>query len=87
MGEIEIAKGEGRSQLTEIESKELLKKAGIPVIEAKLATAKKEAISLSKRMGFPVVLKVVSSDIIHKSDPGGVKLGLSKYQVRGRHCS
>jgi acyl-CoA synthetase (NDP forming) len=63
--------------LTEIESKELLKKAGIPVVEAQLARSKKEAISVSKEMGFPVVLKISSSDVVHKSDSGGVKLGLA----------
>jgi acyl-CoA synthetase (NDP forming) len=63
--------------LTEVESKELLKKAGIPVVEAKLARSKKEAISVSKEMGFPVVLKISSPDVIHKSDSGGVKLGLA----------
>ncbi len=70
------AREEKRTQLTEIESKELLKEVGIPVVEAKLARTKKEAISLSKTMGFPVVLKIVSPDITHKSDSGGVKLGL-----------
>jgi acyl-CoA synthetase (NDP forming) len=71
------ARKENRTQLTEIESKELLKEAGIPVVEANLARTKKEAVALSKRMGFPVVLKIVSPDVIHKSDSGGVKLGLS----------
>ena len=64
-------------QLTEIESKELLKKAGIPVIETKLARTKKEAVSLSKELGFPIAMKIASPDIIHKSDSGGVKLGLT----------
>ena len=63
--------------LTEVESKELLKKAGIPVVEAKLARSKKETISISKEMGFPVVLKISSPDVVHKSDSGGVKLGLA----------
>ncbi len=63
--------------LTEVESKELLKKAGIPVIETKLARSKKEAISLSKEMGFPAVLKINSPDVTHKSDSGGVRLGLA----------
>jgi len=63
--------------LTEVESKELLKRWGIPVIETKLAGNKKEAVSISKKMGFPVVLKISSSDIVHKSDAGGVKLALS----------
>ena len=70
------AKQENRTQLTEIESKEFLHEAGIPVTETKLARTKKEAISLSKRMGFPVAMKIASPDITHKSDSGGVKLGL-----------
>ncbi len=69
-------KQEKRTQLTEVESKELLKEAEIPIIETKLARTKAEAISLSKKVGFPVVLKIASPDIIHKSDSGGVKLGL-----------
>jgi acyl-CoA synthetase (NDP forming) len=63
--------------LTEVDSKELLKKAGIPVVEAKLARTKKEAIAISKELGFPVVLKIGSPDVVHKSDSGGVKLGLT----------
>lgn len=63
--------------LTEVESKELLKQAGIPVIETKLARSKKEAISMGKEIGFPIVLKISSPDVIHKSDSGGVKLCLS----------
>jgi len=70
--------------LTEVESKELLKQGGIPVIETRLAISKKEAISLSKQMGFPVVLKVSSSDVVHKSDAGGVKLGLANAAQVGR---
>jgi acyl-CoA synthetase (NDP forming) len=71
------ARREKRTQLTEIESKEILKEAEIPVVEARLARTKKEAVSLSKKMRFPVVLKVISPDVIHKSDSGGVKLGLN----------
>jgi len=73
---IDKAKGEGRSVLTEIEAKELLKQAGVSVVDTKLATSKEEAISISEKMGFPVVLKIASSDVVHKSDAGGVKLGL-----------
>jgi acyl-CoA synthetase (NDP forming) len=68
---------EKRTLLTEIESKQLLKEAGIPVVETRLAKTKQEAIALSKTMGFPVALKIASSDITHKSDSGGVKLGLT----------
>ena len=81
------ASKEKRTQLTEIESKELLKQAGIPVVESKLAQTKTEAVSLSKKMGFPVVLKIVSPDVIHKSDSGGVKLGLANATQVGKAYS
>ena len=73
--------------LNEVKSKELLKKAGIPVVEAKLAQSKKEAISISKEMGFPVVLKISSPDVVHKSDSGGVKLGLANATQVGKAYS
>jgi acyl-CoA synthetase (NDP forming) len=79
----ERARREKRTVLTEIESKELLQEADISVVQAKLATSQKEAINLSWQMGFPVVLKVISPEVIHKSDAGGVKVGLnSGAQVR-----
>jgi acyl-CoA synthetase (NDP forming) len=81
------ARKENRVQLTEIESKELLKEAGIPVVEAKLAQTKQEAISLGKKMGFPVALKVMSPDVTHKSDSGGVKLGLKNATQVGKAYS
>jgi acyl-CoA synthetase (NDP forming) len=70
-------KKEGRSILTEFESKELLKQVGIPIVETKLAKTQKEAVSLSQKIGFPVALKIASPDVIHKSESGGVKLGLN----------
>jgi acyl-CoA synthetase (NDP forming) len=73
---LEKARKEKRTLLTEIESKELLKVAKIPVVETKLATTKTEAVELAKKMGFPVVMKIVSPDVVHKSDSGGVKLGI-----------
>jgi len=75
---------ENRTNLTEIESKELIEGTGIPVVEAKLARTKEEAVSLSKKMGFPVALKIVSSDVVHKSDSGGVKLGLANTAQVGK---
>ena len=73
---IEKAKKASRTLLNEIESKVLLSEAGIPVVETKLATSKQEAIAISKKLGFPVALKIVSPEISHKSDVGGVKLDL-----------
>jgi acyl-CoA synthetase (NDP forming) len=73
---IEKARSASRTLLNEIESKALLSEAGIPVVETKLATSKPEAIAISKKLGYPVALKIVSPEITHKSDVGGVKLGL-----------
>jgi len=70
------AREEGRTVLTEFESKSVLKRAGVPVVETKLAKNQKEAVSISQKIGFPVVLKIVSPDVVHKTDAGGVKLGL-----------
>ena len=70
------AKAEGRTLLSEIEAKEILHDAGIPVARAVLATTADEARTAADKAGFPVVLKIVSPDISHKSDVGGVKVGL-----------
>ena len=70
------ARAEGRSLLSEIEAKELLHEAGIPVARTVLATSEEEAQTQAGEVGYPVVLKIVSPDISHKSDIGGVKLGL-----------
>lgn len=67
---------ENRTVLTEIESKQLLQEVGIPTTEIKLAASEKEAIDISQKIGFPVVLKIASPDISHKSDAGGVKVRL-----------
>ena len=81
---INKARREGRSLLTEIEAKELLKQAGVSVIDTSLAASREEAISISRRFGFPVVLKIASPDIVHKSDAGGVKLGLKTSKQVGK---
>ena len=80
---INNARKQGRTTLTEIESKQVFAAAGINTIETRLASSQKEAIALSEQIGFPVVLKVASPDISHKSDAGGVKVGLkNKSEVR-----
>jgi acetyl-CoA synthetase (ADP-forming) len=75
------------TMLTEFESKKLLKKAGIPVIETRLVKSKQEAVSVSRDLGFPVVLKIASPDVIHKSDSGGVRLGIASAAQAGRAYS
>jgi acetate---CoA ligase (ADP-forming) subunit beta len=73
--------------LAEVESKQFLVAAGIPVVEARLARSKKEAIAISKDIGFPVVFKINSADVAHKSDVGGVKLGLYNVNQAGKAYS
>ncbi|MFW9947420.1 MAG: acetate--CoA ligase family protein [Candidatus Odinarchaeota archaeon] len=62
--------------LTEFESKELLKEIGIPIPDHSLASSKEQTISSAKDIGFPLVLKLIAEDVIHKSDTGAVKLNL-----------
>lgn len=78
------ARSEGRGLLTEVEAKELLKKADISVVDTRLATSRDEAISISQELGLPVVLKIASSDVVHKSDAGGVKLDLETAEQVGQ---
>jgi acetyltransferase len=65
-----------RTLLTEIESKQLLAAYGIPTVASKIAKNEDEAVELAKKIGGPVVLKIYSKTITHKSDVGGVKLNL-----------
>ncbi|HXK33065.1 MAG TPA: acetate--CoA ligase family protein [Dehalococcoidia bacterium] len=74
---IEAARNEGRTLLTEIEAKQMLEQAGIPVSPARLAKTRDEAVSVADSLGYPVVLKIVSAQITHKSDVGGVALDLA----------
>jgi acetyl-CoA synthetase (ADP-forming) len=67
---------EGRKSLLETEAKTVCMEYGIPVTKFELAKSEEEAIRFAKAIGFPTVLKIVSPDIIHKSDIGGVVVGL-----------
>lgn len=66
--------------LNEVESRELLKQYGIEQNECEFANNKSETLEIAQRMGFPLVLKVVSDKIVHKSDFGGVKVGLQNIE-------
>ena len=63
--------------LDEVASKKLLKAYGIPVSQEAIAQTAAEAVKIARKIGFPVVAKVVSADILHKSDIGGVVLNLN----------
>ena len=59
-----------------IESKKLIEKYGIKFVKGKLVKNKKELISTAKKLGYPITLKIISKDISHKSDVGGVQLDI-----------
>lgn len=80
------ARAEGRTLLNEVEAKHLLREAGVPVTVTTLAVSADEAVKQAEAAGYPVVMKVVSPDIAHKSDVGGVKLNLkSADEVRAAY--
>jgi len=73
---IQRARAEGRKKLLEHEAYEVLRAHDLPVPKAGLAKNIEEAVNIAESIGYPVVLKIVSPDIVHKSDVGGVKIGL-----------
>ena len=73
---IAAVRADGRKALTEIESKRIFAAYGLPVVSTELATSEDEAVKLAEANGYPVVLKIVSPDILHKSDAGGVKVNI-----------
>ncbi|MBS3904946.1 MAG: acetate--CoA ligase family protein [Simkania sp.] len=74
--QIRVASQSGAKILSESTSKEILHSAGIPVVRNLLATSAKEAAAVAQNIGYPVVLKLHSSTVTHKTDVGGVKLHL-----------
>ena len=73
---IEIARSQGRGLLNEFESKQVLSCYGIPTVETQIARTEDEAVSCAHALGYPVVLKIFSQTITHKTDVGGVMLNL-----------
>ncbi len=75
-GIIDNALAEGRKALLEYESKELFRLQGVPISKDYLAAHEDEAVEFAEKVGYDVAMKIVSPDILHKSDAGGVILGL-----------
>lgn len=71
------AKKEKRPNLLEEEGQEILKAYGLPLPKSALAKTEDDAVKIAKQIGYPVVLKIASPQIIHKSDAGGVKVNLN----------
>lgn len=78
---VESVRRAGRTLLTELESKQILARYGLPIVDTQMAQSEDEAVILARSIGFPVVLKVHSETITHKTDIGGVKLNLADEQA------
>jgi len=74
---IATARKENRTFLLEPESKQLMKEIGITTTDFQVAKNSKEAIKAASEIGFPIVMKILSPQIIHKTDAGGVKLNIN----------
>jgi acetyltransferase len=74
--QLESIRCQGRTILTEFEAKEVFKTYGIPVVETLIATSPAQAVAHANELGYPVVLKLHSETITHKTDVGGVQLNL-----------
>jgi acetyltransferase len=73
---VDAARGQGRTVLTEVESKRILSAYGIPTVETRVAATEDEAVAAAEAIGFPVVVKLYSRTITHKTDVGGVQLNI-----------
>jgi acetyltransferase len=90
---VEGARADGRSFLLAEEGRTVMRATGIPLPETRVAKSLEEAVTFANGIGYPVVMKVVSRDILHKSDVGGVALDLENeeevvdaYQAIMRNC-
>lgn len=73
---IQTARAENRTLLTELEAKQILQVYGIPVVDTRPAFAAEEAVAAAEAVGYPVVVKLLSRTLTHKTDVGGVRLNL-----------
>jgi acetyltransferase len=77
---------EGRLQLLEPEAKEILRVLGLEVPEYRVAHSLREALAAAEELGYPVVLKIISEEIIHKTEAGGIRLNLkNREEVEGAY--
>jgi acetyltransferase len=70
-------RGEGRVTIGDSEAREVLEAYGIPLPKSVLAATAEEAVAAAEAIGYPVVMKIASPDILHKSDIGGIKLNIT----------
>ncbi len=77
---IAAARAKSRTALTEVEAKQVFAAYDLPVTATELATSEDEAVRMANSIGYPIVMKIVSPDILHKSDAGAVKVNIKDEQ-------
>ena len=80
---IQDARRKGRTRLNELQALALLETYGVPTTSARIETSREAAVQAARELGFPVVMKIVSPDIAHKTDAGGVVLGIDDEHAAG----
>ena len=84
---IDVARRDGRANLTQVESLDLLAAYGIPIARGMVAVTVDDAVAAAEELRYPVVLKILSSDIVHKTEVGAVRVGIgSARQLRDEYA-
>jgi len=83
---IDMVLNDNRTVMTEFEAKQFLANYHIPVSKNGLAKTEAEAITMSEKFGYPLVMKIASPDILHKTDVGGVILKYFKIKKKAKSC-
>jgi acetyl-CoA synthetase (ADP-forming) len=74
---LQAARSEGRSFVLEPEAKEILRAYGVPTAKGRLCTTLEEALAAAREIGYPLAMKIVSPQVLHKTEMGGVKVNIS----------
>jgi acetyltransferase len=77
---IEKVRSEGRVSIGDAEARTILKAYGLRIPKSEIAESPEQAVEIAREVGYPVVLKIASPDILHKTDVGGVRVGLESRQ-------
>jgi len=82
-GILDRVQSAGRSQLTEVEALKVFDAYGIPTIPSRVAHSEEAAVEAADELGYPVVLKILSPDVVHKTDSGGVRVDIRSREEVG----
>ena len=86
-GHISAAIESGKYNLNLEEARKIMEMSGIPFNKSGFATTEEEAVKVAEDIGYPVVMKIVSPQVVHKTEAGGVKIGIEdEEELRQAYC-